>query len=168
MDKIKNAVFNTGPFIHLKEINCLKLLNLFEKIIISNEVFEEYDSETKNEIKKHKNIFIINLNSKTKDLSKYLIEQYNIHLGEATSIALSKQENIKLFFTDDLDAREIAKLSGIEVHGTLAIITRSLKENIIDKKETIKIIKDLHENSSLYITKDLINWILEKINKYKQ
>lgn len=166
MGKIKSAVFDTGPLIHLNEINNLELLDLFEKILIPNEVLEELGLQIKKHIKLSKNINLKLLNAKNKNISKYILEQYNLDLGESACIALCKQENIKLFFTDDLDAREIAKSMGINVHGTLAIITRCLKEKIINKKETIKIVNELYEKSSLYLTKDLKNWIDNEINKY--
>ena len=55
------------------------------------------------------------------------MEKYKIHLGEATGIALCKQEGIKLFFTDDLNARETAKIIGETLK--ISIITNKLLED---------------------------------------
>lgn len=68
-----------------------------------------------------KYIKAINLSKDSKDISKVLSEKYSLGLGESQVIALAKQEDINLIFTDDLDARTIAKSFGFEVHGTIGL-----------------------------------------------
>ena len=156
---IKEAAFDAGPLIHLFEIDGFSLLNLFGSIYITEEVNQETSW-----IKKPNNIVKkINLNKKSKDFSKALILDYDVDLGEATAIALAKQVNLSLFFTDDLLAREISKQFGLEPHGTIAIIIRCYKVNMISKDKTIDYLKKLKEKSSLFITSDIINDIIRNL-----
>ena len=158
------VVSNTGPFIHLSEIDLLIAFSIFDEILITKEVYEEL---FKSRIRIPKKVKIMRLNSESKDFTKILINQYELGVGEASSIALIVQENSKIFLTDDLDARVIAKNHNIEVHGTIGIILRAFREKIIDKKTAMEKVKLLKERSSLYITTDLINKILKSIGKFK-
>ncbi|PIN99127.1 MAG: hypothetical protein COT90_00980 [Candidatus Diapherotrites archaeon CG10_big_fil_rev_8_21_14_0_10_31_34] len=161
MAKINQAVFDAGPVIHLTELNKQKCFYLFKKIFISKEVSEE----TKNS-SKPKNFVIEILDGKHKDLTKIIAEKYELDLGEASSIALCRQNSIKLFFTDDLQARVFAKEQGIEVHGTIAILLRCFREKILSKEETIKTLKALKTDSSLFITADLIEFAVKEVKKF--
>ena len=73
-------------------------------------------------------------------------------MGEASSIALCRQEEIKLVFTDDLSARETANMLGLESHGTIAIVLRSYRKRLITKEETKKTLENLYTNSTLFFT----------------
>lgn len=169
VNKIGKAVFDTGPLIHLNEIRLLNILILFESIHVSEEVFKELNKnkDLYGEISKIKNIILSQLKSKYKDMSKLLVEKHNIDLAESGSISLSMQEKADVFITDDLDARIIAKNLNIEVHGTVGVILRAYRENIISKETAINKIKELYEKSSLFITKDLVERIIKEIREYK-
>tara|TARA_Y100000310_G_scaffold197475_1_gene197561 strand:+ start:1134 stop:1637 length:504 start_codon:yes stop_codon:yes gene_type:complete len=165
MVKIKQAVFDTGPLIHLHEINKLRLLELFQRILITPEILKECEG-IKNSIRELKNLEEKNLSGKNKDLAKYLINRHNLHLGESTGIALCHQELIKLFFTDDLDAKQVAKNLGFESHGTIAIILRSWRNRKLTKKEVKETIEDLYSSSSLFLTSDLKEWVLDEVERF--
>ena len=166
MAKINIAVFDTGPFIHLEDVDQFYLVKLIKKINISGNVYEEL-RELKDKVNKTKNIELMDLSAKSKDFVQYLIDKYELDDGEATSIAICKQENIELFFTDDLEARNVAKSIGFQSHGTLAIITRAFREKLITKVDAIKAVKNLHEESSLFITADIIEWTIREIEKFE-
>lgn len=163
MERIKRAVFDAGPLIHLQQVGGLDTLRLFSRIIISEQVVIELRSG----FTLPKNSSSLALNSRSKDLTQLICDRYNLGLGEATAIALAKQEGIRLFFTDDLGARDAANLFGLEPHGTLAIITRSFREKVISKHEAISLIEKLQSNSSLYLISDLVNWARKRIESYR-
>ena len=170
MAKISKAVFDTGPFLHLYEIELLNILRLFKSILIIGEVFNEL-KKNRNlhaEINKIKSIKLLKLNSRYKDMSKLLVEKHNIGLAESCSISLALQEKADVFITDDLDARTAAKNLNLEVHGTVGVILRAFREGIISKEKAISKIKELHEKSSLYITKDLVEWTINQIKEYRK
>ncbi len=51
MEKIEGASFDAGPLIHLSEITQLSLLELVDKKIIGEEVYEEYKKHGEEELK---------------------------------------------------------------------------------------------------------------------
>ncbi len=167
MAKIKRAVFDAGPFIHLEEIKKIELVRLFHEILTTKEILEECKYVYKSIIK-FSNIKNKELEAKNKDFAKYLIEEYKLDLGEATGISLCKQENIKLFFTDDLDAKDTANKLGFEAHGTIAIILRAFREKMTNKKETKFLIEKVYKESSLFFTKELFDWAIKEIDNYKR
>jgi predicted nucleic acid-binding protein len=161
MEKIDCVVSDTGPILHLFEIDSLKLLNIFNNIYIPPEVSNELKKNGFN--KKIKNLKTIKLSARSKDNSSIIQKKYELDLGEAEVIALAKQENIKLILTDDLDARNTMKNLNFEVHGTIGVITRAYSLKLINKTETKKLILEIYNNSSLFITKDLVDWVLKKL-----
>lgn len=78
------------------------------------------------------------------------MDQYALGTGESTSIALAKQEKVRLIFTDDLEAREAASIYGLEsrtswicfCHGTPSCksrerIARTSKISYADRSEDL-------------------------------
>ncbi|MBI4170566.1 MAG: hypothetical protein HY514_02645 [Candidatus Aenigmarchaeota archaeon] len=169
MAKIEKAISDSGPLIHLAQIGSLKALRIIKKIYIPEEVYNETCSSNflgSKEIKSLGLILVKNLDNASKDMAKIIAEEYSLDIGESQCIALASQDNIKLLFTDDLSARVIAENSGLEVHGTVGIILRAYKKGIMSKKAAIQSIRYLKEKSSLFITSDLIEYILKEIEKY--
>ena len=166
MVKIEKGVFDTGPFLHLHEIEALAVAEIVQLKYISQEVKEELEHY---EIPLHsiKKILTPLLSLQYKNIAKILTEQYELELGESTAIALAQQEKISLFFTDDLDAREAAKKFHLEVHGTLGLLLRALREKQITQEEALEIVKRISTESSLFLTSDLVNWINKEIKMYK-
>ena len=167
--KIDKAVFDTGPFIHLNEIDLLRILKLFKSIMVVDEVFNELNknADLHTKIKNARNIKLLQLKPQSKDMSKLLVEKYNIGLAESSSISLSMQEKADVFITDDLEARTTAKNFGLEVHGTVGVIVRAFREGIIPKDMAISKIRELYEKSSLFITKDLADFAVKEIRGYR-
>jgi predicted nucleic acid-binding protein len=158
------SVSNTGPIIHLTEIDLIEVFNIFTEILIP----EEVERELKNsKISIPKKIKILKLLPEFKDRVKILAEQDNLDLGESFAIVLSMQEKADYFLTDDLDARNIAVKYNLEVHGTIGVILRAFREKIIDKKTAIEKVNELYTKSSLFITKDLVDTVVKSIEEFK-
>lgn len=159
------AVSNTGPIIHLTEIDLLKVLDIFSSIMIPEEVASELK---RNKIQIPSRVKITKLISTNKDTVKLLTNQKDLDSGEAEAIALSIQEKPCIFLTDDLEARVVAKELGIETHGTVGIILRAFKNKLIEKNTAIEKIRSLHSLSSLFITRDLIEKVISSINEFSK
>src|SRR3989338_10971633 len=158
------AVSDTGPIIHLSEINLIKVFDIFSEVAIP----EEVEKELKNsKILLFKKIKILKLLPDFKDKVKILTNQENLDLGEAFAIVLAMQEKADYFLTDDLNARNIAIKYNLQVHGTVGIILRAFREKIIDKKTAIEKVNELHAKSSLFITKDLVDDVVRAIEEFK-
>ena len=166
MGKSKAAVFDAGPFIHLHEIQQLRLLRLFRHVLTTNEGFEECKGIAPL-LAITRSISVREITAGSKDFTKYLMERYAIQLGEATAIALCKQESIRFFFTDDLEARGAARAVGFEPHGTLAIVLRAYRERLLSKAEAARAVAALYEESTLFFTRDLFEWTLQEIRRFR-
>ncbi|MBI4143285.1 hypothetical protein HY487_00205 [Candidatus Woesearchaeota archaeon] len=161
------VVSDTGPLIHLAEIGLINALDTFQEVYVAQEVISELK---KNKVKDSafKKIKVIHLKPKFKDIAEILVNKFSLDLGESQSIALALQERIEYFLTDDLDARTVANVHGIEAHGTVGIILRAFREKIINKESAIKKINELYTSSSLFITKDLIQQIIQSIKEFRK
>lgn len=163
MSSPKNSsVSDSGPIIHLLEVGALPVFLVFKEVLIPPEV--------SNETSQHKarimNLRLVQLRASAKDLARIGVTEYRIGLGEAEAIALALQEKIDLFLTDDLAARGVAKAYGLEPHGSLGIILRAFREGKLSKEVAVEKVALLYEHSSLFITKDLVNWIIREIEGY--
>lgn len=158
------AVSNTGPILHLTELNSIQILKMFSDVFIPAEVFKEL---SKFSIPVPNFITIKKLNKSSKDMVKILTNKFNLDFGEAHAISLMLQEKTDYFLTDDLDARMAANSLNLEVHGTVGVILRAFKNKMLSKQEAIEIVNRLQQSSSLFITQDLINDIIKSINSYK-
>jgi len=158
------AVSDTGPVIHLSEINLAKVFDIFQEVAIP----EEVEKELKNlKVSIFKKIKILKLLPDYKDKVKVLTNQENLDLGEAFAIVLAMQEKADYFLTDDLDARNVALKYNLQVHGTIGVILRAFRDKIIDKKIAMEKVNELHSKSSLFITKDLVDGVLRSIGEFK-
>ena len=160
------AVSNTGPILHLLEVDAVRALRICAAIRIPPEVHKELAKRgLERQVQKIRDIRVVPLHAKSKDTAKLFCEHEYLDLGEAEAIALSIQEGINVFLTDDLEAREAAKRYGREVHGTVGILLRAYRRKLMDKKTAIQKIRDIHEKSSLFITKDLIQYIITEVER---
>ncbi|MBI2559161.1 hypothetical protein HYW20_07615 [Candidatus Woesearchaeota archaeon] len=157
-----SAVSDSGPIIHLSEIDATKAFNIFKELVIPDEVSREIRNL------RIPSIRIIQLDQKHKDITKFLAVSYNLDLGEAEAISLCMQENIKILFTDDLEARTIAKHYKLEVHGTIGILVKSFRAGIFAEKEVTSKLELLRTKSSLFLTKDLLDWSIKQIKEYSR
>ncbi|MBI5391063.1 nucleic acid-binding protein [Candidatus Woesearchaeota archaeon] len=165
MGKIKHAVVDTGPLIHLAELQQSNILHtLIGQTLTTPEVFDEVIPSQQ---KLYRKILLLKtLSGDGKNAAAFLVLHYELQLAEATALILAKEEKVKLFLTDDLDARTVAKRLGLEPHGTIGIIVRAYRERLLSRDEAINKVSALQE-TSLFITKDLIMWAIEKIRTAK-
>jgi predicted nucleic acid-binding protein len=163
---VNKVISNTGPLIHCSEIKADVLFSIWKDISIPQEVHRELQS-LKVEgiwIKKPR---IVVLHGKSKDFAKALENKFDLDSGESAAIALVVQEKAYLFLTDDLDARTVAEIHNMEVHGTIGIMMRAFREKKLSREETIEKINELHKTSTLYITSDIIAYAIKEIEQYK-
>lgn len=150
------AVVDSGPIIHLRELELIHLLDLFETYT-GPAVLQELKSIPKS----------IKIITDKTDSNKVqiLVNEFELGLGESEAIRLAVERQIPLFLTDDLDARTAARVLGLEVHGTIGIILKGFRSKMLTKKQTLETIDSLKQKSSLYITEDLIQFVRRKVEQ---
>ncbi len=155
------AISDTGPLIHLNEINSLSSLKIFQEVFVPPEVAKELQN-----MNRFPGIKQVQLKqNKSIDKIALIAEKFDISLAESQAIALAKELHIENLLTDDLDARDAAKAVALTPVGTIGIIIASCKKKIISKTECVNRIRNLQTNSSLFVTSELIAYAIDKINK---
>lgn len=166
---IKSAlktICDSGPIIHLDELNCLRLLEDFQEVLIPDTVHKE--------IKRYRPLSLGNLNvpfvfspGKIPDNIQLLTlcRFFALDAGETEGLALMEKNPGAIFLTDDASARLVAEQMGFRVHGTIGILVRSIRRSQMEPGEALRILKEVPSQSTLYIKLSLLDEIILKIKK---
>lgn len=107
------------------------------------------------------------LRESEKNLAALLIEKYGISLGEAEALSMAKPRKIELVLIDGLDGREAAKDLALNPHGSVGILLPSLPLGTLSRDETIEALTSLLNDSSLFITRGLIDQAVKAVRGFK-
>lgn len=153
------AVTDSGPIIHLTEIGCLSVLNIFDSLHVPDAVWAEtveYGRILPTDILRLSNL---KRHSFPDDDITVFIKNYNIHelhSGECECLYLSKLLEIPILLTDDLAVREKAKSLNVIPVGSLGVIARACNLGKISITDAQSYITALYEVSSLFVTKAIV------------
>jgi len=162
------VVADTGPLIHLSEIGCINLLKNFQMIHVPESVHGEYYKHKKEndpdffELKNIK-ITIVQPEKVSDFIEKHGLS--NLHSGERDCLYLCQDLSIDTILTDDLAVRDAAKKLDITPVGSLGIVARLYKEGYISLNQAETFLLDLYQTSSLYVTKTLVDLVIEQLRK---
>lgn len=137
-------VFDATPLIYLGKIKLLdKVAHLPEEKYITKSVFKEVVEKGKElgepeafMIEKIIEAGVIKIkNPHNKKYIRRLADNPKIHPADADTLALASELG-GVALLDDEEARGMAEIEGIEHHGTIYLLLRMMKMNLITKKET--------------------------------
>ncbi|MBI4043926.1 MAG: hypothetical protein HY393_03935 [Candidatus Diapherotrites archaeon] len=149
------AVIDAGPIIHLRELGLLRAFNPFELFTVPL-VF--------NEVKVLPSF--ISVEAAFDGMKADLIAaECGLGLAESQCMALAKKKEILLFLTDDLDARTTAEALGLEPHGTIGILLKAYRKGLFSRKEVVRHIQSIPRKSTLYITQEIIEYVVREIKR---
>ncbi len=149
-------ISNTSPLIHLAKVGKLELLKkLFKTLLIPHSVYGEIMKHPRNTetiiIKKAEKEGWLRIKRVT--LRGQLKKFSTVARTELEVIALAvKKKTIALI--DDKNAVQIANIFNVDVHGTLFIILRAVKQKLLTKKEAINTLNKMMENE-FYLSNDV-------------
>lgn len=170
MDKIKpttTAICDAGPIIHLHELDHLKLLGDFGTILVPTQV--------RLEVKKHSSVSfdessipwsIVSANFPLKEDLKMMCQAFSLDQGEKEALSIMTSNPGSVFFTDDAAARLVASKMSFEVHGTIGILIRAARRNVMTPREVISTLRDLPKLSSLHIKPSLLEKAINQTSKH--
>ncbi|NMX21347.1 DUF3368 domain-containing protein [ANME-1 cluster archaeon GoMg4] len=153
-------VSNSSPLITLAKIGMLDILRRHE-LVIPKAVFDEITKSKKEYAKelyewgKDKVIGVEN-----KKAVEYL--ELMIDRGETETIVLAEEINADAVLIDDLKARRIANLRGLNVIGTIGVLLDAKEEGIIHE---LKPLLDEQIKKKIRISKELYEHALELANE---
>ena len=147
------VISDASCLIALNNIDSLNILmDLYNEVIITNEVKNEFGESLPNWI----NIV------KVQDLQKKRELEEVLDLGEASSIALSLEIEDSILIIDERKGRKVASSLNIKIIGTIGVLILAHKKGLI--KDLITVILKL-VNSGFRLSDNLLNRIIEQFGK---
>ncbi|WP_435349193.1 nucleic acid-binding protein [Haloarchaeobius sp. HRN-SO-5] len=137
------AVADTGPLIHLDEIDALQLLSAVDGLFIPQTVYEELEAGT--------------VPSALNNIEYELVEAeeteptVDLDPGETAALAVASERSAVLL-TDDLAARDAAEDINVEVHGSIGVIVLAYTRGELTKSKAAELMRALQTETSLFIT----------------
>ena len=142
------VVSNTGPILHLAEIDSWNLLRPLNHVQIPPAVDAElvrlchaWPTQRPDWIDTQL------LEAAPKRNAEDWLNAGLLHRGEAEALALAHHRKATWFLTDDTAARFLAKSQGLEVHGTLGILLWNAAMGIITKPDALTKLANLRQSS---------------------
>ena len=150
-------IVNSTPIIVLSNINQLELLQkLYNDIYIPQAVYDEVTEKDDSACNQVKNCNWIHV-CKIKNESEKRMYQAKLHDGEVEVMILAKENpNDTTVIIDDNAAKQTAKFLGLKVTGTLGIMLKAKRQNIISSVTTIM---DQLIQNGFYITPEIYDLV---------
>jgi predicted nucleic acid-binding protein len=159
-------VCDTGPIIHLNEVNALHLLKNTGEIILPYRVSLEILSVTNLADNFPEWLKVVKLSSSQIKEAHVWGKVGDLHTGEAEAFVLAKSKKADWLLTDDSAARLFASLFGMEVHGSLGIVLWNVAHGYISQREAERVLNNLKQ-SSLWLSAKVFQEALKAIKEMK-
>lgn len=162
-----DAVTDTGPFIHLDEIQQLDLLTaVFNTIRVPEQVIRELSNQTAQIFIEQnlESILVERVPDEALFAAKDAYPGFRLHLADLAIVVLLTKYSQAIACTDDLELRKAIESSGRTVVGTIGILFRSYKMSIITNEQLRSLIDLIFNDSSLYLSSAFKGQVLNMIN----
>lgn len=137
------AVTDTGPSIHLDEIDALHVLSAIDHVLLPQTVDDERAAGTVPPALGDIEYELVEADSAALDVE--------LDLGETAALAVAADRSAVLL-TDDLAARNAAAERGVEVHGSIGILVLADSRGVLSQSTAIDHMRALQAETSLFIT----------------
>jgi predicted nucleic acid-binding protein len=94
-----------------------------------------------------------------------LCQAFSLDAGEGACLALLRARGGTMFLTDDAAARLVAVEMGIEVHGTIGVLVRSVRRGKRTAEGILQLLDELPNRSTLFIENTLLEDIKGNLRK---
>lgn len=158
------VVCDAGPVIHLDELNVLYLLNDFDSVMLPPGVVREITRYRPNLFDRQNVRFSIvaPLPRRNPQLLTFC-NALTLHSGEIEALTLLEDVPGSLFLTDDSAARLVAQRLGYAVHGTIGVLIRAIRRQIMTPAAVIVVLEAIPHTSSLHIKASLLEEIVSRL-----
>lgn len=159
-----SVVCDAGPIIHLDELECLYLMEDFEKVFLPTVV--------KKEVLTHRSIAFEDANVRWEEIPdqspveerfRTVYRVFALDAGEAAALSYMSKKPDLIFLTDDAAARLVAAKLGYNVHGTIGILIRAIRRNLMEAEEVIGRLKHIPLKTTLHIKPSLIKEVISRV-----
>lgn len=139
------AVCDTGPLIHLAEIDALSLLTDFDELGIPDRVFAELQDGPLPS-------GLANLAYERQTPDPGRLDEDTLDPGETAALALAIERDDAVLLTDDLAARERATELNVEVHGSIGVLVFAYANDRLSRDEAVQQMRALQRETSLFVS----------------
>lgn len=147
---------DTGPILHLKEAEAFELLEKTGEVLAPPAVNMELETRISNwSTDRPSWVRIVQLSDEDARQAERWRTIGGLGLGEAEAIALARSIQADWLLTDDLSARVVASLLGLEAHGSLGVILWGAANRYLDREQAISVLERL-ARSSLWISPGIL------------
>lgn len=143
-------VSNTGPLLHLNQVEAPHLLHLLGNVYVPHEVLKELVRLSPQ--RGWEDLAVVDIQPPFARQAQQWMDAGYLDKGEAAAIALAKQIGCQWFLTDDARARVFARALGLEVHGTLGVVIACASLNLITVVHAQQLVSRLYRESSLWLS----------------
>ena len=149
----KIIISDTSSLIALTNIGELELLKkVYEEVVITPEIGEEYGLDTPDWIRIEK----------IEDIQKFKLLNLELDKGESSGITLALENEASLLIIDEKKGRGIAKKLGIKITGILGVMIRAKEIGAINR---VKPLIEKLEKVDFRMSERLKNQILERVGE---
>ena len=145
----KPVVCNAGPLIHLDQLGCLDLLSDFPSVLVPEVVWSEVSKHRPTALPQP--FLTRTAPPETADpKTAGLCKAFSLDAGEAACLETLATLKETIFLTDDAAARMVGGQMGIDVHGTLGVLIRSVRRGKRSPEQVLEILDGLPSRSTLH------------------
>ncbi len=161
------VVCDAGPIIHLRELGSLHVLSDFKLVAVTHGVQAE--------VRQHCSIDFEALTVTWSFMSprfplppeaKTLCDMFSLDKGEREAISIMRARSAPMFLTDDAAARLVVDRLGYEVHGTIGVLIRAARRELLMPCEVITKLDNIPCESTLHIKKSLLDEAISKVREH--
>lgn len=148
------AVADTGPLIHLNEIDSLPLLNAVDELHLTQTVYDELEAGGTPSGFDDLEYSVHAVGSgHEREADESQNGRYpELDAGERTALTLCQQFDDPVLLTDDLAARDAAEQEGLEVHGSIGVIALASSRGLIEPNTAADCMRSLQAETSLFVS----------------
>jgi len=163
-DPTGSVVCDAGPLIHLDELGCVDLLSDFQEVLVAEAVWQEVARHRpvvlrRRAVKLHLRRSLPEASPQLRNLAEALL----LDAGEMASLRLMQEVSEGIFLTDDAAARLVGERLGYQVHGTVGVLVRALRQGQRTKRQVLNLLRAIPRRSTLYISRPLLDSVIEEL-----
>jgi predicted nucleic acid-binding protein len=160
------VVCDTGPLIHLDELDALDVLRDFQHILVPQTVWSEVERHRPSAVPKA-GMPLTHVESGPEPDASFvtLAQAFSLDAGEREALLVARERPSAWLASDDAAARLAAELLGIRAHGTIGLLIRVIRRGRRAPAAVITLIEQLPARSSLHVRLALLREVLDRLRR---
>lgn len=152
------AVADAGPLIHLDEARAVEALHVFRRIVVPTPVADEVRVQPRGpgtRLLRQRHVHVTRP-SRDEEAAADALPARRLSATDRLALVMAQARDASVL-TDDLDVRDAARSLGITAVGSIGLILRAATTRAVTRQEALDALDRLLSDSSMFITKGLID-----------